>query len=64
MFTNDYAALLPDTPAARSIAAGCCARSASVASCRVVCFSPRHDLTLAHMDAAALGQVVAVWRAV
>jgi UDPglucose--hexose-1-phosphate uridylyltransferase len=29
--------------------------------CRVLCFSPRHDLTLAHMDRAGLRQVVEAW---
>jgi len=29
--------------------------------CRVVCFSPRHDLTLADMSAAAIRGVVDVW---
>ncbi len=29
--------------------------------CRVVCFSPRHDLTIANMDAADLRKVVDVW---
>jgi len=29
---------------------------------RVVCFSPRHDLTLAEMSDAAIGGVVEVWR--
>ena len=29
--------------------------------CRVVCFSPRHDLTLARMDVTALGAVVDTW---
>jgi UDPglucose--hexose-1-phosphate uridylyltransferase len=29
---------------------------------RVVCFSPRHDLTLAEMSEGAVGQVVEVWR--
>ena len=29
---------------------------------RVVCFSPRHDLTLAEMPPAAIGAVVDVWR--
>ena len=30
-------------------------------TCRVVCFSPRHDLTLAGMDEAAIRRVVDVW---
>jgi len=29
--------------------------------CRVICFSPRHDLTLSQMDAAAVRTVVDVW---
>ncbi|MFN8505645.1 UDP-glucose--hexose-1-phosphate uridylyltransferase [Kouleothrix sp.] len=67
VFTNDFAALLPDTPA------GEFARGAEGAdtpllravsergTCRVVCFSPRHDLTLAEMDVAALASVVDIW---
>jgi len=31
--------------------------------CRVICFSPRHDLTLAELDEAALIDVVQTWRA-
>lgn len=31
--------------------------------CRVVCFSPRHDLTLADMDPSAIRDVVDVWAA-
>ena len=29
--------------------------------CRVICFSPRHDLTLAHMDVPAIRRVVDLW---
>jgi UDPglucose--hexose-1-phosphate uridylyltransferase len=29
--------------------------------CRVVCFSPRHDLTLANMDVSSIRKVVDVW---
>src|SRR6185312_1713971 len=29
--------------------------------CRVVCFSPRHDLTLARMEVADIERVVEVW---
>jgi len=29
--------------------------------CRVICFSPRHDLTLAHMEVPAIRRVVDVW---
>ena len=30
-------------------------------TCRVVCFSPRHDLTLADLDEAAIRRIVDVW---
>ena len=30
--------------------------------CRVICFSPRHDLTLARMEVPAIESVVRVWR--
>jgi UDPglucose--hexose-1-phosphate uridylyltransferase len=29
---------------------------------RVICYSPRHDLTLAEMDSAAIAEVVGVWQ--
>lgn len=30
--------------------------------CRVICFSPRHDLTLAAMDAADIERVIGLWQ--
>ena len=36
--------------------------SPAVGVARVVCFSPRHDLTLAEMPTAAIAEVVDVWR--
>ena len=57
VFDNDFAALLPDT-AERALArtlddhpGPALLRAESERGiCRVVCFSPRHDLTLAGMD--------------
>jgi UDPglucose--hexose-1-phosphate uridylyltransferase len=61
VFDNDFAALLPDGPAAVA-AHEPLLRSAPVhGECRVLCFSPRHDMTLAQMDAAAVRGVVDVW---
>jgi UDPglucose--hexose-1-phosphate uridylyltransferase len=61
VFTNDFAALLPDTPEG-SFDQGGLIRAESVrGTCRVVCFSPRHDLTMAEMDVADLAKVVDVW---
>ena len=61
VFTNDFSALLPDTPKA-SIGSHPLLRAESVqGTCRVICFSPRHDLTLPEMEVAAIRAVVDVW---
>ena len=67
VFDNDYAALLPGSaPQALALAAGddtpplICAETER-GICRVVCFSPRHDLTLAGMEIGAIRRVVDVW---
>jgi UDPglucose--hexose-1-phosphate uridylyltransferase len=60
VFTNDFAALTPDTPAHHDADPVFQTHSAS-GTCRVICFSPRHDLTLPNMSAAAIRRVVDVW---
>lgn len=59
-FTNDFAALLPDTPPAHSDQPLLRFES-QPGTCRVVCFSPRHDLTLPEMAPADIRRVVDVW---
>jgi UDPglucose--hexose-1-phosphate uridylyltransferase len=62
VFTNDYAALLLDTPeGAFERGNGLLRAESERGTSRVVCFSPRHDLTLAEMELADLTQVVDVW---
>ena len=61
VFTNDYAALLPDTPEGTLDRDGLLHAELACGTCRVVCFSPRHDLTIAEMDASALRLVVDTW---
>ena len=62
VFDNDFAALLPDTPEAAPGAPGRLLRAEPERGvCRVVCFSPRHDLTLAEMPAEAIRRVVDCW---
>ncbi|HMP39441.1 MAG TPA: UDP-glucose--hexose-1-phosphate uridylyltransferase [Roseiflexaceae bacterium] len=65
VFTNDFAALLPDTPAgaAELPGAGLLQAVSERGTCRVICFSPRHDLTLAEMEVEAIEAVVAIWAA-
>ncbi len=62
VFDNDHPCVGADAP--REIAAPPPPYRASpaVGVARVVCFSPRHDLTLAEMPAAAIADVGDVWR--
>ena len=48
VFTNDFAALRPDSSDA-AVDAGLFRAEGTRGTCRVVCFSPRHDVTLAGM---------------
>jgi UDPglucose--hexose-1-phosphate uridylyltransferase len=62
VFDNDFAALKPDTPAGRiADDDGLLIAEPEPGICRVVCFSPRHDLTVAGMEPADLRRVVDVW---
>ena len=61
VFTNDFAALLPAAPAPGSDAHPLLRTAAVRGSCRVICFSPRHDLTLAELNPADIRRVVDLW---
>ena len=62
VFDNDFAALKPDAPETR-IEDGLFVAEGESGLCRVVCFSPRHDLTLARMSVAEIAAVVDCWAA-
>ena len=64
VFDNDFSALLPDAPDSEGTEAASdpLFRLEPVqGACRVICFSPRHDLTLAQMDPADIARVVDTW---
>ena len=61
VFTNDFAALLPETPLVERRDSPLLRYESEQGTCRVVCFSPRHDLTLAEMSPAEIRQVIEVW---
>jgi UDPglucose--hexose-1-phosphate uridylyltransferase len=61
VFTNDFAALLPETPSADSPGHPLFQNQSVQGTCRVICFSPRHDLTLPEMPIEDIGNVVDVW---
>ncbi|MEM9488079.1 MAG: UDP-glucose--hexose-1-phosphate uridylyltransferase [Myxococcota bacterium] len=60
-FTNDFAALLPDTPQAEPSGHPLLRDQAIRGTCRVLCFHPRHDLTMAEMNDEQRQAVVAAW---
>lgn len=62
VFTNDFAALLPNTPLASEDQQLFRAESVQ-GTCRVICFSPKHNLTLPDLPVAELEQIVNVWMA-
>jgi UDPglucose--hexose-1-phosphate uridylyltransferase len=63
VFDNDFSALQLGAPEVLLDAAGMgiLVAQSEPGICRVVCFSPRHDLTLAEMDASAIRGVIDVW---
>ncbi len=61
LFDNDYAALLPDPPPAERAGEHLLYAEPERGVCRVLCYSPRHDLTLGNMEPKAIRRVVDAW---
>lgn len=61
VFTNDYAAVLPDVPSAPDSGNPLFQTNAVKGTARVICFSPRHDLTLAEMSLEEIRTVIELW---
>ena len=61
VFDNDFAALLPDEIPAHGSDHPLLASVPERGLCRVVCFSPRHDLTLPELELSAIEDVIQTW---
>ncbi|MCB9418226.1 MAG: UDP-glucose--hexose-1-phosphate uridylyltransferase [Ardenticatenaceae bacterium] len=61
VFTNDFSALLPDVPGIGEPPHPLLQTEAVRGTCRVICFSPRHDLTLPEMDLPDVRRVIDTW---
>ncbi|HEX8425248.1 UDP-glucose--hexose-1-phosphate uridylyltransferase [Hymenobacter sp.] len=61
VFDNDFAALVPDVPAGSINVGNLLQAEAESGVGRVICFSPRHDLTLPEMTTTDIRRVVDVW---
>ena len=60
-FDNDFAALLPEAAASAPDPSPLLIQSPERGVCRVLCFSPRHDLTIPVMEPAAIRVVIDAW---
>ena len=60
VFDNDFQALQADAPTTVE-SDGLLVAEGELGRCRVLCFSPRHDLTLAGMAVADIERVIDVW---
>src|SRR5579859_7087167 len=61
VFDNDFPALLPDSPGGEYNPHPLIRAEGERGTARVVCFTPRHDLTLAEMATGTIRQVVEAW---
>lgn len=62
VFDNDFAALVKDVPEmAVNNSEGLLKSEPASGECRVICFSPRHDLTLPEMPVEQIAAVVNIW---
>jgi UDPglucose--hexose-1-phosphate uridylyltransferase len=61
IFTNDFSSLLDDTPYGSINESDLLVAEAEQGICRVICFSPRHDLTVPLMNIESVRRVIEVW---
>jgi UDPglucose--hexose-1-phosphate uridylyltransferase len=61
VFTNDFAALLSDSPDG-GYEEGLLRARGERGTCRVVCFSPNHALTIPEMDEGDISKIIGVWQ--
>ncbi|MBU9856805.1 galactose-1-phosphate uridylyltransferase [Rahnella bonaserana] len=62
VFTNDYAALMPDTPFAPESEDPLMRVQSARGTSRVICFSPDHSKTLPQLSVEALTEIVRTWQ--
>lgn len=62
VFDNDFGALQAQTPSGSVSKEGLLLAEGERGICRVICFSPRHDLTLSEMSDQDIRRVVDLWQ--
>ncbi len=61
VFTNDFPALLPEFRNEQNTSHPLLQSQSQPGTCRVMCFSPRHDLSLAEMEVSDIRLVIDLW---
>ncbi len=61
VYDNDYPALRPDSLSDRIVDEDLLISEPEKGICRVICFTPRHDMSLSRMPAGDIRKVVDVW---
>ena len=61
IFTNDFSSLLPDTPQGKINENDLFISDAENGICRVICFSPKHNLTVPLMEVDDIRKVIELW---
>ena len=61
VFQNDFSALIPDVPEGRFENKELFKAYSEKGLCKVICFSPRHDLTIPEMEVDDIKKVVDAW---
>ena len=62
VFVNDFSALLANTPEGSVNEEGLLIANSESGICKVICFSPRHDLTLPQMKVDDIEKVIELWQ--
>jgi UDPglucose--hexose-1-phosphate uridylyltransferase len=62
VFTNDFSALLSDTPSGKLNEDDLLVSKSESGICRVICFSPDHSLTLPLMQVTDIVKVIQLWK--
>jgi len=62
VFTNDFSALLPPQPDDAPSEGGLFQSEAASGKCKVICFSPKHNVTLAKMEKKDIEKVIDTWK--
>ncbi|QCR22229.1 UDP-glucose--hexose-1-phosphate uridylyltransferase [Pontibacter sp. SGAir0037] len=61
-FQNDFAAITEDVPSGEMAEGEFFLAKSERGLCKVICFSPRHDLTIPEMEVEGIKEVVELWK--